>query len=292
MSVESISSIIIPLSVVTITFAIGLELRVEDFRRVLSQARRVAVGASAELLVPILVSFSLLAWLDASPALVAGLVILVSCPSGIFSNALTYFGGGHLPLSITLTAVSSVIALVGLPLVSSLGFWLFLRQDQRVTLPIFQTYLSLFFMVLLPMTLGMIVLARRQRWAKRHRGKLRTFSQVVIIAVVIMNFLGERGQLAGANFSEAARLALPFLAGNALLGYLIPALFRLDRDSCYAIAMEVSNKNISLVFLIALTMLERPEYATFGAVYWIAVKISLLPVALVRGYRSRRREAG
>src|SRR5262245_59132405 len=101
--------------------AVGLELVPDDFRRVARHPRSVWVGTLANLAALQFVSVLLLRAVDVSPELAAGVVLITATPGAAMSNVFTYLAGAHTALSVTLTAIASLLAVVTLPLVMWLG---------------------------------------------------------------------------------------------------------------------------------------------------------------------------
>ena len=185
-----------PLVLFLLMFLVGLGLTVSDFRRVASAPRAVVVGTLAQVFMLPLMTFALVTGLGLPPMFGAGAVLLALSPGAGMSNVLVAFAKANTALSVTLTAVASVVAVVTLPSVSAATLQLFSTETVLVEVPVGLLMLQLALSLLLPITLGMWVLARWPefvtRLAKILRNGLMALIGVVIAAAVAF---GEQEQL-------------------------------------------------------------------------------------------------
>ncbi|DAC24852.1 MAG TPA: hypothetical protein HA345_00920, partial [Candidatus Thalassarchaeaceae archaeon] len=112
-----IIDVVLPLSLAYIMFSLGLGLRVTDFSLILSDPKAFAVGLGNQMIVLPIVGFGIANIFDLSGEMAVGLMILACCPGGVTSNILTKLSGGDTALSISYTAVVSVVSVVTLPLI-------------------------------------------------------------------------------------------------------------------------------------------------------------------------------
>ena len=98
-------------------FSVGLELKIDDFKRVALQPKAFAVGAISQVIALPLVAFLLLLVWPMAPALAVGVMIIAACPGGVTSNLLTYLARGDSALSVSMTAVISLASVITLPVV-------------------------------------------------------------------------------------------------------------------------------------------------------------------------------
>ena len=119
--INIITQIILPISLAFIMFALGLELTILDFKRVVKQPQAFIVGAIGQILLLPLVAFGLLSVWQLDPALAVGVMIIAACPGGVTSNLLTYLARGDSALSVSLTAIISLLCVFTLPLIIGLS---------------------------------------------------------------------------------------------------------------------------------------------------------------------------
>src|SRR5690606_3848730 len=113
--IDMLLTVFLPLALAIIMFSLGLGLTLADFRRVLLQPKAFAVGAASQLLLIPVVAYVLAVIFNLPPELAIGVMILSLCPGGVTSNVLTKYGKGDLALSISLTGIISLVAVVTVP---------------------------------------------------------------------------------------------------------------------------------------------------------------------------------
>jgi len=119
---EILVDIAIPVVVIMMMFVVGMELSLEDFRRVHGYPKPVLVGTAGQLIILPLIAVLLTLVLDPPRHIVAGMVLVAACPAGAISNFYVYLARANVALSVTLTAVTTILAFVTLPVLTALGF--------------------------------------------------------------------------------------------------------------------------------------------------------------------------
>ena len=114
---ELITQVILPISLAFIMFTLGLALVLDDFKRVFKQPKDFFVGAFSQVVLLPLVAFGLASAWPIAPELAVGVMILAACPGGVTSNLLTHLARGDTALSVTLTAVISLLSVLTLPFI-------------------------------------------------------------------------------------------------------------------------------------------------------------------------------
>jgi BASS family bile acid:Na+ symporter len=261
--------------------AVGLELTPDDFRRVARYPRAVWVGTLANMCVLPLVTVILLRALDASPNLEAGLVLITATPGAAMSNVFTYLAGAHTALSVTLTAIASLLAVVTLPIIMAFGMRGLSDAVPVVQVPVLALGAQLLFLVVLPTLLGM---ALRKRWpeaTRRHAGKLRGAALCAVVAVIAVSAGADDHGLAD-EVIGGLPLAFAWTSMALLLGVALASAARLDADDRITIGIELAAKNVGISAIVALTALESAELAVFAGAYVAVGYPFVLATALVR----------
>jgi BASS family bile acid:Na+ symporter len=224
----------------------------------------------------------LVAWLVANglglaPQLVAGMVLVGASPGGTASNVICYLARGDVALSITLTAASTLLAVVATPILT----WLYVGQT--VPVPLFGMLESIAKVVLLPVSLGVLV----NTWLGRYLlGVKELFPAVSVIAIVsiiaiIVALNAHQASLLGP--AVVAAVAIHNLVGLAG-GYWVPRLLGFDQRSCRTLAIEVGMQNSGLGVALAVKHFSAAA-ALPGAVFSIWHNLS---GATLAAYWSRR----
>jgi BASS family bile acid:Na+ symporter len=260
---------------------IGLELDVDDFRRVLRHPRAVWVGTFGHLCALPLASVLLLRAVDVSPILSAGVVLIAATPGAGMSNVFTYLAGAHTALSVTLTALASVLAAASLPVVMALGMRGVGGTAPSIDVPVLALGGQLLFLVVLPIGLGMRLRWRWPEASRRHAPRLRLGTLLAVLALIALSIGANESDLM-AELLGGLWLALGWTAMAMLLGLALGALAGLDADDRFTIGIELAAKNVGLSAIVALTTLESPELAVFAGAYVAMGYPLVLLLALAR----------
>lgn len=231
---------------------VALDLKLEDFKRILSSPKAPAIGLFAQFILLPAFTFGLTLLLRPHASIALGMILVAACPGGNLSNLMTYLAKGNCAISISMTAVSTVAAIVMTPL--NLSIWGSLNPDtapilHKVSLSPMDVFTTVFIILGIPLILGMTLSRIFPKLADRVRKPFKIFALVFFILIVA-------GALA-ANykvFSEVIGLVvfLVFLH-NALalnLGYWTARLFHLDEGSCRAVCIEVGIQNSALGLIL------------------------------------------
>jgi bile acid:Na+ symporter, BASS family len=228
-------------------FAMGATLHVRDFRAVVLLPRSFLTGLGAQMVVVPLVAYGVLRSFDLEPGLAVGLAILAAVPGGTVSNVFTYAGRGDVPLSIAITAVTSLACVVTVPFVLE---WLVGSSvPPTFGLPRGRIALEIVVTLLVPLAVGMVVL---RRWPARAGGLSRAalVGTTVLIGVIVVG-----SALAGRLDTEAMGMGnLAVVAGFALLlaavGIVATSATRRPRPDLTAITIETTVRNTNLGLLV------------------------------------------
>jgi len=246
----------------------GLGLSVNDFKRVLVEPKAAILGLIAQLIMLPIVGFLLASLFPLSPELAVGVMVLAACPGGPTSNLITYLVQGNVALSITLTAISSLITVFTIPLIVNLAMQRFLGEATILQLPFLTTVIQIAVITLIPVTLGMVlnhytprVAAYVEKWVK--------WLSLFFLALIIVGLLAAERANVASFFLEVGWVTLALNVSTMLLGFMIATLVKLDIRSAKAITVEVGIQNGTLAITIASapTLLNMPSMAIPAAIY-------------------------
>ncbi|WP_233998924.1 bile acid:sodium symporter family protein [Microbulbifer pacificus] len=236
-------------------FGVSLGLKTSDFRRVLSRPVAPVTGLVAQfLLLPAITCFGTWA-LDISPGLALGMILVACCPGGTFSNVMTWIGRANVATSVSMTAISSLAAVVLTPLNFALYGSLnpHTREAlQAIHLPAENMVLMVVMVLALPMALGMLVGARFPGFALRSERYFRTASLGVFLLFVVISF-SKHWQTALEIAGSVLVLVIAHNAVAFLIGDLASRSARLPQGDRRAVTMEVGIQNSGLALAILFT---------------------------------------
>ncbi|MBE9176556.1 bile acid:sodium symporter [Synechocystis salina LEGE 06155] len=286
-----LTNIFLPLALFLIMFGMGLGLTIKDFNRIWSEPKAVVIGLMAQLLMLPMVGFGLASLFSLSPELAVGVMILAACPGGSTSNVITYLLKGNVALSITLTAISSLITIITIPLVVNLAANHFMEEQFALQLPFFKTVLQIAVITIIPVGLGMVchhflpklamVVEKNVKWLSLF------FLGIIIVAILVK----ERANLAD-FFLQVGGVTVTLNLLTMALGYGIALLAGLGLAERKSITVEVGIQNGTLAIAVATTLLNAPIMAIPAAIYsvvmflTIAIFAGLLKAKIFSGLKS------
>lgn len=281
------SQLILPISLFIIMFGMGLSLQLNDFARVVKFPKAVAIGLVGQMVLLPAVGFIIAAWFLDMPALAVGLVLLAACPGGTTSNLIAYHARGDLALSVTLTAITSVLTIVSIPIVVGLALAAFKDTVVPIELPIARMMLTLFLITLLPIALGMLLRNRTAVLAQKLEPKISAFG-AIFLGLLIIIILSEQGDSLPGQILSAGPTALLLNVVMMIVGSLMAIWFNLNDRQRASITVEVGIQNSTLAILIASTVLNNGTIALPAAMYSLAMYMTGGSFILWRRLQARR----
>jgi bile acid:Na+ symporter, BASS family len=260
---SAFATIVLAASLVVIMTSLGLGLTVDDFKRVVVYPKGIGIGLANLVLISPLLAFGIAELFDLPAALAVGIVLLGASPGGAMANMLTHLARGDVALSISMTAISSVCAVITVPIFLTLAvdrFGAGLDVDVEM-LPIVG---RIFAVTIIPLSIGMWLRARRPDWTERNYDGFRRAALAFFGIAVIVTVIAEHDKVFD-SFGDviAATLALNVIA--MALSFTIAKLVRLSDRQATAIAMELGIHNAALAIAVAATL--TTQLAIPAAVY-------------------------
>jgi bile acid:Na+ symporter, BASS family len=266
MEASILTQLFLPLALAVIMFGMGLSLRFDDFKRILIYPKSVAIGLTNQLILLPLVAFGLIKVFGLQTELAVGLMILAACPGGATSNLITHLAKGDSALSITLTAFSSLITVLTIPFIVNFAILYFIPNGEEQQLNVFGTVISVIFITIIPVAIGMMVLKKSPQLAQKWDAPFRKISAIFFVIILLAAILKERENLIE-YFAEAGPVALTLNLATLILGYFSGIIFGLDKKQSTTIAIESGIQNGTLGITIAATLLVNSTMAIPSAIY-------------------------
>ena len=273
-----------PMILLPLMFVVGLQLVPDDFRRVFAAPRAVVGGTLGQLLLLPLRTSAVGVARDVPPVFAAGAVRLAATPGAGMSNVMAAVAGADVALSVTLTAVSSLLAVVTLPALAAVGIRFFIGDALDVEVPVGAMVQQLVTYLAIPIGLGMWVRARRPEASKRY---VSVANRVAVVGVLVLTALsalsGENSLPSGSEFVVAALAALLWTVFAMALGFGMASILALDGDQRFTFVIEFSARNLALTIIVAVAALGRLELGLFAGVYGATGFVLVLLLAVLRG---------
>lgn len=254
-----IGQIFLPVSLAIIMFGMGLTLVIGDFIRIFTYPKAVLVGLINQIILLPIIGFSIVVLFKLSPTMATGVMILSLCPGGPTSNLITQVSRGNIGLSVTLTALASLITVFTIPVLLSEAIVYFTGNTGVVIeLPVLQTMLQILVITVIPIAIGMIIRKRNEGFALRMEKPMRTASTILFVIIFLVIIIANKDNLVQAMKEVGlATLLLNLLTMG--LGFLTAKLFGIAGNSQITITIESGIQNGTLAFVIATTILNNFE---------------------------------
>jgi BASS family bile acid:Na+ symporter len=277
-----VTDVILPLALAFIMFVLGLGLTGGDFLRVIKQPRDFFVGALSQIILLPIIAFILVKIWPIAPELAIGVMIIAAAPGGVTSNLLTSFAKGDVALSISLTAIISLLSVITIPFIvlTSVG----LLNDSNITqdISLFSMSRDMFLIVTVPVILGMLL----RRFASGTALKFELIAKKISIALFILVLLGaiaaERENVIS-YFAQAGLITFVLNVVMMVVAYYVASLLASGTEQKKCITIECGLQNGTLAIFVATSIFGGGLYVIPAATYsLIMFATSLIFVYLVR----------
>lgn len=265
---DIVSGLLLPLTLALIMFPLGLNLTPADFLRIVRQPRALLVGIVCHFVLLPLVCFAMIEAVGMEGAFAAGFLLLAACPTGTTSNLLTHLARGDVALALSFTAVASVLTIFTLPLIVSWALARYLASGQEVPVPVGLLMGQVFFMLGVPVLLGMAVRHYRASLALRIEPLLTRAATLLFFAIVALAVVRNWALLRD-NFATLAPFAIALNLVMLGIGFAVAWAIRLSRRQSITLGIETAIQNATLALVIASSLLQIDAMAVPGALYGV-----------------------
>jgi BASS family bile acid:Na+ symporter len=248
------ASVLLPIALAMIMGTLGLSLTLADFRRIFTQPRGVLIGLANLLLVSPLLAFAVAELYGLEAAFAVGLVLLGASPGGTMANLLTHLARGDTALSISMTALSSVAAVVTVPLFLTLSvdhFGASVADDVSMV----GVVVRVFLITLVPLAVGMRLRALNPARAAAAEPQARRVALVVFVFVVAGAVASEWDTIVD-HIGELALAALTLNVAAMTVSFTVSRIARLSNRQATAVAMELGIHNATLAITVGVSIAE------------------------------------
>ncbi len=276
-----ITDVILPLALAFIMFTLGLGLTISDFARVAKMPKNFLIGLISQLIFLPLVALIIVFIWPLQPELAIGLMLIAAAPGGVTSNILTSFAKGDVALSISLTAVMSLLSVISVPIVLGLSIGL-ISNDSFGSISLTGIAISMFLIVTLPVLLGMIFRASLSYLTKRIEKGAKILSSALFVLVLIGAILAERQNLVE-YFAQTGLVVLILNILMMAIAYYWAKLFSTGNSQLKAISIECGLQNGTLAIFVGTSVFGGGLYIVPAATYSVIMYLtSLLFIYFIR----------
>jgi bile acid:Na+ symporter, BASS family len=273
MEANLLTQVFLPFALGIIMLGMGFELTIDDFKRVTIYPKAVMTGLFCQLIIIPLVAFALMSFWNLKPELAVGIILLAACPGGATSNLYSYLSKCDTALSITLTAISSFVTIITIPLIVNYGMETLMGSGEYIALPVIKTMIQIMVITLIPVSLGMYLKYCQPRFARKAQKPMKIASAVFIFIVILGTILGDRQNIIP-FFIQTGLPAFTLNLITLITGFFIPKIIGLNFQQSSTISIESGIQNGTLGIAIATTILQNPQMAIAPAVYSLIMFIT------------------
>ena len=273
---------IAPLSLALIMLALGMGLTVQDFTRVLKQPKDFLVGLVCQLIFLPIIAFALVFILDTPVELAVGLMIIAAAPGGVTSNILTKFANGDVALSISLTAIISLLSIITVPFIIFKSIDLLNASASTNEISMTGISIKMFLVVTLPVILGMIIRRFANNFVSSNEKTTQTISLILFLIVLFGAIIQERTNIVP-YMMKAGTITFLLNIVMMLIGFYVAKVFATGIQQRKCISLECGLQNGTLAIFVATQIFNDVVFIIPAAIYsLIMFATSLIFVFLIK----------
>ena len=262
-----LTAVILPVSLAIIMLGMGFTLVLDNFKKIVQSPKAAFIGLTNQLILLPLVGFSLAILFDLPPDMAVGLMIIAACPGGPTSNLISHVAKGDIALSISLTAVTSMLTVFTIPVILSFALSYFSGDSAtQIQLPIGNTIIQIMGITIVPVSIGMLINSYFPKFAKRLESPMRIASTVIFVAVLSGIILANKQHIV-TYLKSVGLVALALNISTMALGYYSSKIFKLNLKQSISITIESGIQNGTLAIVIATSILQQSSMSIPAAVY-------------------------
>ena len=274
-----IIDIFLPLSLVFIMFTLGIGLTIQNFKNIINQPKALVLGLINQMILLPLIAFIILFVIKLPSEMAVGMMILACCPGGVTSNMLTRIAKGDTALSISYTAIVSIITVITLPIIVGFSMQYFMGSNAP-SINIFSLGLTMFCITTIPVSIGLYINTKYHDFSVSFLPIANKISTILFIVIIIGALTSEwEAFINNLNLLGPAILSLIFLM--LLIGYCSATLFGLNKEKSITIAIESGIQNATVGITIGNLILNQGPGLSIlslpSGVYGILMYLVCLP---------------
>lgn len=266
MEASILTKVFLPIALFIVMLGMGLSLTPKDFKGVGAKPKSLMIGIICQMVLLPLFGFTLAIAVGLSPILSIGLFILCLCPGGVTSNMFCYLAKGNVALSITLTALISLITPFTIPIFADLGMNYFLSSSQIIELPLMRTIATLLAITVIPVAIGMVVRRKKEDLAISLDKPVKILSMVFLF-LIVAGIVKQNWADFPSFFAKTGMSVLFLNIGMLVIGFLVPKFLGVNKKDSICIGVEAGIQNGTTALFITSTLLNDPMMSIPAATY-------------------------
>ena len=270
-----VTDVILPLALAFIMFTLGLGLSVSDFSNVFRKPKNFLIGLTSQLIFLPIVGLTLVIIWPLPIEIAIGVMLIAAAPGGVTSNILTFFAKGDIALSVSLTAVMSLLSAVSVPIVLAISIGLIGDSSLPDSISLTGIALSMFLIVTLPVLLGMGVRSFLNSLTLKIEKSARFISTLLFVLVLVGAILAERENVVS-YFAQTGLVVLTLNILMMLIAFYWSGFFGIGIAQKKAIAIECGLQNGTLAIFVGTSLFGGGLYIIPAATYSLVMYLTSL----------------
>ena len=266
---------IAPIGLALIMLGLGMSLTVKDFARVVKFPKDFLVGFTCQMLVLPIIAFTLIKLLNTPLELALGVMIIAAAPGGVTSNVLTKFANGDVALSITLTAIISLISIISVPFIIFLSIDLLNITYVAREISMIGISLKMFFVVTIPVLLGMIIRYFAENIILKNVLLIQRISIALFVFIFVLIYIEEWDKIVS-FITRAGLIALLLNIVMMIVGFYVAKFFASGVAQQKCISLECGLQNGTLAVFVSTQLFDEMVYIVPTAAYALIMMITSL----------------
>ena len=268
-----ITDVILPLSLAFIMFSLGLGLSLNDFTRVFVKPRDFLIGLFFQIIVLPIVAIIIVLFWPLTPELAIGVMILAAAPGGVTSNVLTSYAKGNIALSISLTAINSILCVITVPIILIISLSILGYGSLNEGQSLFSVAIQMFLIVTVPVILGVLLSSLLSSFKKIAKN-----ISIILFALVLLGAILSQRENVISYFAQAGLVMFVLNITMMIIVYLLSKLFNVKKETFRCWLMEVGLQNGTLAIVVANTFFASTVYLIPAAIYSLIMYATALPL--------------
>jgi len=264
---------IAPLSLALIMLGLGMSLTTRDFLRVIKTPKDFLVGFICQMILLPIVAFALIKLLNTPIELALGVMIIAAAPGGVTSNVLTKFANGDVALSISLTAIISLISIISVPFIIFLSIDLLNIDYISKEISMISISLKMFFVVTIPVIIGMVVRYFAKDFILKNILLIQRFSITLFVFVFISIYIEEWDNIVN-YITRAGLIALTLNIVMMVIGFYVAKFFISGAPQQKTISLECGLQNGTLAVFVSTELFNDILYLVPTAAYALVMIVT------------------
>ncbi len=280
-----VTDIILPIALAFIMLVLGLGLTAQDFLRVIKQPRDFFIGLFSQVILLPIVAFLIIKIWSIAPELAIGVMIIAAAPGGVTSNLLTSFAKGDVALSISLTAIISLLCVFTIPFIVLTSAELLGKTEATNNVSLFNMTKDMFLIVTVPVILGMLFRKFVPNLSLKLEPTAKKISIVLFILVLLGAIAAERENVLS-YFAQAGLITLTLNVLMMIIAFYVAQIFATGIKQKKSITIECGLQNGTLAIFVATSLFDGGAYVIPAAIYsLIMFATSIIFVFIVKNLK-------